>query len=448
MSSPIKPTTWKDGHPGVPRKWTQIGAGGNAIVWFDGEYAVKRLNPSAGTESKARFQREAEILKSLQGIGDLSVVRLIEVREREQKTEIVMERLDGNLESVIQIFSGLVEKTAAALIPIGETLEKLYCLENRIFHRDIKPANILFRASEDHLFLSDFGCAFLAEDERLTPDRRAVGAWAYRAPEYSVGALQEVDEKGDVFSMGKVLWAMIYGQRGMVFPGPVWFDPAYDLAKIYLGNPKMHHAMLLISKAAMIDPRKRPTMGQFVEGLRGLAQSSEADSSKPDLVEILRAESKIDVDHQQQRALTATFVRAIHSDLHAAIDRLHLENPDVEIWKSWYDEATRTPQTAASLVEQVADSMSDAPVVNARSKGYALTTRFYPVKVSDPASFKATVTNENFVQGFSELTLVNGSIRIVVEVFKAGNQSQVSSYSADTILEFLKQATISVLVGR
>ena len=249
---------WNPKHEGIPLSWKHQGDGGNAYVWTDGEYAIKRLKPNASKEPVARFAREAQLVAALAGEPELAIVPIIDVRRRAGEIEIVMEVFAGNLAAVIGEFAGQPEKAAVALLPIVETLVRLAAKVPPIHHRDIKPENLLYRRRDGEitLALSDFGCAYLAEDERLTPSHRAVGAWAYRSPEYSIGRVVTVDEKGDVFSVGKVLWAMVNGQRHVVFPGPVWFLDEFDLTRRFPTVSKIHHTMVLIAQACDIRQRK------------------------------------------------------------------------------------------------------------------------------------------------------------------------------------------------
>ena len=238
----------------------QIGEGGNSIVLSDGHRAYKRLKPSVGREAVARFRREAGLLMELRDEAELRIVPAHEIRDGDGQFEIVMDLFSGSLEQVLDQFTGQPQKAAQALDPIVQTLAALGGRQRAVHHRDIKPTNFLYRSSESDLWLADFGCAFIVGDERLTPDRRAMGAWAYRPPEYSNGRVEEVNEKGDVFSLGKVLWAMIYGEKGFIFPGAIWFTSEFDLGHAFPNAVGVHHAMLVISQACSIDPARRPTL--------------------------------------------------------------------------------------------------------------------------------------------------------------------------------------------
>ena len=282
----------------------RIGEGGNSIVLSDGHRAYKRLKPNVGREAAARFRREAALLMRLRDRAELRVVPAHDIREVDGQLEIEMDQFSGSLEQVLDRFKGQPRKAAQGLEPIARTLAMLAGEPQAIHHRDIKPNNLLFRNSETDLWLADFGCAFIAGDERLTPDRRAMGAWAYRPPEYSHGRIEAVDEKGDVFSLGKVLWAMIYGEKGIVFPGAIWFTPDVDLGRSFPGTPGIHHAMLVISQACAIDPARRPTLGQLTESLRQLAHAEPA-ADEENRVEMRRAEALVEAEHAQQSASTA-----------------------------------------------------------------------------------------------------------------------------------------------
>src|SRR5699024_10315293 len=119
-------------------------------------------------EPVARFTREAQLLADLAKTPELAIVPIVAVRRRMGEVEIVMELLAGNLAEVIGEFEGKPEKAAKVLIPIVDTLAKLSARPQPIHHRDIKPENLLYRRVDGNieLALGDFGCAYLAEDER------------------------------------------------------------------------------------------------------------------------------------------------------------------------------------------------------------------------------------------------------------------------------------------
>lgn len=441
-------TSWKPKHPGIPNDWRQIGEGGNAYVWTDGTHAIKRLKQNASSEAVRRFEREAKILAELDANSGHHIVPIVEVRNRANETEIVMSRMDGNLDNIVKNFTGDPAKAALALAPVAEALASLAGRDPAIHHRDIKPTNILFKDSEEKLYIGDFGCAYIADDERITPQRRAIGAWAYRPPEYSVGRAIEIDEKGDVFGLGKVFWSMINGESGVVFPGPVWFRPEYDLGVMFPDNPKSQHAMLVISKAVSVEPRERPTLHEFAMMLRDLAGTETPTGDRHDIQQILRAEADIEIAFQQRRAATSTFVRAVNSDFHGAIEALHTDNPSVQIWTQWNNDLKHFEQFVGDIASQVADQESDAPALVSRFRQRILHGRFFPPKAEGSCYFILALESEADSQNRSSLTIWNRPTGVSYDLHYTLGQSESGKYSASLIRSFLQTATSQSMRGR
>lgn len=437
---------WNPKHEGIPPSWAHKGAGGNAQVWTDGTHAIKRLRPNASQEPVARFAREAQLLAELAKEPELAIVPIVDVRKRAGEIEIVMEEFEDNLTRIIDKFSGRPEKAAEALIPIVETLAKLATRPQPIHHRDIKPENLLYRLQDDgeiELALSDFGCAYLAEDERLTPTHRAIGAWAYRPPEYSIGRVVNVDERGDVFSLGKVFWAMVNGQRHVVFPGPVWFLEEFDLARKFPTTPKIHHAMVLIAQACDIRPHQRPTLAQFSMTLRHLILPiTENSLSNDDELNsaMLRNEAKREIEYQQRRAFAAQFVCAIHAEFLQAIGELHNGLPQSAIFREWFQETQKRGQSQQALVNQVAEHESDAHVSNVFFQKVLLNTRFFPANGATPIRFVARIEDLTGKVAPSELTILGNSGDTRSDFRYSDGYTSSEPHRADLLIEFLKKA--------
>ncbi|WP_348249264.1 protein kinase [Leptolyngbya sp. GB1-A1] len=425
--------------------WKHKGDGGNAHVWTDGTYAIKRLRPNASREPVARFAREAQILRELAGEPELAIVPIVEVRKRAGEIEIVMELLDGNLATVIGEFAGQPKKVADALLPIVETLARLASRPQPVHHRDIKPENLLYRLRNGkiQLALSDFGCAYLAEDERLTPTHRAIGAWAYRPPEYSIGRIETVDEKGDVFSLGKVFWAMVNGQRHVVFPGPVWFLDEFDLTRKFPAIPRIHHTMVLIAQTSHIRPEVRPTLAQLATNFRKLTLTETGEFSLNDNelnAAMLRKEAQRDIEYQQRQAFAAQFVCAIHADFLQAIDGLHNALPQSALFREWLNETQIRGQSQQALINQVAEHESDAPVSNVFFQKTLLNTRFFPANANTPIRFVARVEDQTARVASSELTVLGNSDETRADFRYSDGQNSSEPYRSDLIFEFLMKA--------
>ncbi|MEN5149712.1 protein kinase domain-containing protein [Pseudomonas orientalis] len=440
---------WKPNHDSIPLTWKHKGDGGNAHVWTDGTYAIKRLKPNASKEPVARFAREAQLLAGMAGNPKLAVVPIVDVRKRAGQIEIVMELLEGNLAEVIDEYQAQPEKAAKALLPIVETLAQLANRPQPVHHRDIKPENLLYkrRNSEISLALSDFGCAYLAEDERLTPTHRAIGAWAYRPPEYSIGRVANVDEKGDVFSLGKVFWAMVNGQRHVVFPGPVWFQEEFDLALLFPTIPKIHHAMVLIAQTCNIRSAERPTLAQFATNLRQLITptTGEAFLSNDELTAaMLRKEARREIEYQQRRAFAAQFVCAIHADFLRGIEELHNGLPTSALFREWFDATQRSGQSQEALVNQVAEHESDAPVSNVFFQKTVLNTRFFPANGINAVRFVARIEDQTGRVPPSELIIYGGADGTTADFYLSDGTRASELYDSALMVTFLMNAAVQL----
>ncbi len=197
-----------------------IGAGGMGEVYrakdtkLKREVALKVLPDSFASdpERMARFQREAEVLASL---NHPNIAAIYGVEER----ALVMELVPGS-----PLKGPLTVETALNYAKqIAEALEAAH--DKGIVHRDLKPANIMITPSGVVKVL-DFGLAAVplaspdgASDPRNSPTLTIaatqagmiMGTAAYMSPEQAAG--KPVDKRADIWSYGVVLWEMLSGER-------------------------------------------------------------------------------------------------------------------------------------------------------------------------------------------------------------------------------------------
>jgi eukaryotic-like serine/threonine-protein kinase len=215
-------------HLGVYEVTAPVGEGGMGQVYratdtrLKRQVAIKVLPPSfaADADRLARFQREAEMLASLNHPNIASIYGL---EESVGVTALVMELVEG--EDLSQrIARGPIPLDEALPIAkqISEALEAAH--EQGIIHRDLKPANIKVR-HDGAVKVLDFGLAKALEPAAgsspsmamsptiTTPAMTQVGVLlgtaAYMSPEQAKG--RPADKRSDVWAFGCVLYEMLTG---------------------------------------------------------------------------------------------------------------------------------------------------------------------------------------------------------------------------------------------
>ncbi len=192
-----------------------VGRGGMAEVYLaedqrlDRKVAVKVLPAALAQQEnfRARFEREARAAAKLQHPHILPVY---DYGQQDTFTYLVMPYIaDGSLAQAIIKAGGPLplEKIVQWTEEMGSALQ--YAHNQGIIHRDVKPGNMLLGPGE-HLLLSDFGIAKVMDSNTaLTHTGASVGSPEYMSPEQATG---EADYRGDIYSLGVVVYKMLTGQ--------------------------------------------------------------------------------------------------------------------------------------------------------------------------------------------------------------------------------------------
>ncbi|MCL2587118.1 MAG: protein kinase family protein [Firmicutes bacterium] len=296
-------------------------SGGNGIVQLLEDRAVKTLHSKA-REKKARFKKEIEALRVLGKDKIDGIVEILEVTN----DSITMKRYNGDLTEIYEEFKGNPKRVMEILLPIVKALRTLSNAKQPIFHRDIKPENILFEVVEGELrlVLSDFGCCFLSDDDRNTPDFRSVGAKAYRAPEYEYGRVESVNEKGDIFSIGKLMWNMINGVSAEVFPYVLWHPKEYNLSNRFPGDTDVMRVNLIIASCTNHEQADRPTYDELIAAMENILVEDilDKDTSKKMQAAEFKAKQKMaNIERaQKNKLLFHTFFNDLRDVIAEKID--------------------------------------------------------------------------------------------------------------------------------
>jgi serine/threonine-protein kinase len=221
---------------GAYRLLERLGSGGMGDVYRGRDDRLKRdvalkVLPNllaADPDRLARFQREAEILASL---NHPHIAAIYGVEECDGLRALVLELVDGAT-LADRIAGGPLSIHDALAIgrQVADALDVAH--EHGIVHRDLKPANIKV-TPKGQVKVLDFGLAKLARPSTVMPAAAAreerpanvdpgvtregtiLGTAAYMAPEQACG--QPIDRRTDVWAFGGVLYEMLTGRRA--FPG-------------------------------------------------------------------------------------------------------------------------------------------------------------------------------------------------------------------------------------
>ena len=207
-----------------------LGSGGMGEVYrahdtnLKRDVALKTLPPALANDADrlARFQREAEVLASL---NHPNIAQIYDLERSEGTTALALELIDGLT---------LEHRLAQGRIPVEEALRIAHQIadglaaahERGIVHRDLKPANIKLRP-DGTVKVLDFGIA-KALDSRgntgpgpaalttpaMTEAGIILGTAAYMSPEQARG--RAVDRRADIWAFGCVLYEMLTGRAAFL----------------------------------------------------------------------------------------------------------------------------------------------------------------------------------------------------------------------------------------
>ena len=207
-----------------------IGEGGMGQVYqatdtkLNRQVALKILPEAFASDPDrlARFQREAQVLASLNHPGIAAIYGL---EEADDTRALVLELVEGPT---------LADRIAQGPIPLDEALpiakqiaEALEAAhEAGVIHRDLKPANVKVK-DDGTVKVLDFGLAKAFQPDAsdasqsmsptisltaaATQMGMVIGTAAYMAPEQAKG--KPVDKRADVWAFGAVFYEMLSGKK-------------------------------------------------------------------------------------------------------------------------------------------------------------------------------------------------------------------------------------------
>ncbi len=255
----------------------ELGRGGMAVVYLaraqhpQREVALKVMNPDISTRlMRERFLREIDLASKL---THPHVVPVFTAGESGDLLYYAMPYISG--ESLRARLAR--EKT----LPLSDALQIArevasalsYAHGEGIVHRDIKPENILL--ADGHAMVVDFGVAkAFGEGASLTRTGVPIGTPAYMSPEQWTGP--EVDGRTDLYSLGCVLFEMVFGRVPQASPSQKAEEASELLRKSGRGIEATRVAPIVARALAASPDERFATADEFLEELGGRTSNTAA----------------------------------------------------------------------------------------------------------------------------------------------------------------------------
>ena len=197
-----------------------------------GEVLIVRHRDSGTRYIFRLFYGNSKVYKKLVNISCPNLPRIMEVGEKEGRTALLEEYIQGDTLSEI-LEGGLLSVHQAKQIA-GQLCQALWVLHSMgIVHRDVKPDNVIIRGNE--AVLIDFDASRVYKNE-IQEDTQILGTTGFAAPEQY--GLSQSDGRADIYALGVLLNIMLTGEH-----------PSRKLAGGRMGR--------IVQRCTMVNPDKR-----------------------------------------------------------------------------------------------------------------------------------------------------------------------------------------------
>lgn len=379
--------------------------GGNGdIIYTDAGTARKYLRNTSSPDKVLRFKRELEVLQEICKNPIPNIVEVVDVHWGESKDDpsyVEMKKYDGSLYQILKITKGNVKKSLELILPIIKALHTLSEGNPPLYHRDIKPDNILFLIDNDAyaLYLTDFGTCYLNDgSERLTPDTMAVGPRMYIAPEYETGRVEDVTEKGDIFSIGKVIWCMINGEEDSFMPSNFWFVDEYDLTKRYPDDADMLIANSIIASCLSINPDERCSYSELISQIESYINTGIMTADKEAQYKVKLYQEKRKIELKEILEKNCLLVNRFSQCYVAALKKLNDNYTGFELLQTLYEGYLQKANNHTDFSSIVKNYTTSSLIYHQSYDGIVLSIRFEPPENSDRYG-KVTITYKIYAIG-------------------------------------------------
>lgn len=174
-------------------------------------------------EPLKRFRREVRLLGTFK--GNSKVVQIHDKNLKHDPPYFVMRFYpDGDLVAHVDGIRRSLELQETKILQLIECVQQLHDRDE--FHRDIKPQNFL--VDGDDIVVSDFGLTTeIGSNTAFTRSSAYWGTHGYIPPEFLTGGFKHADAPGDIFMIGKTIYAVLTGRDpqylvGDDIPSPIF----------------------------------------------------------------------------------------------------------------------------------------------------------------------------------------------------------------------------------
>ncbi|MEX5632751.1 protein kinase domain-containing protein [Parafrankia sp. FMc2] len=256
------------------RLQTQLGAGGNGVVWravdeLGRPVAVKELRPELHARGNAarRFRQEFGLLAEL---THAHLVPALDIVAEDECTALVMPLCGHDLRTFVTNIPMATSWYIAVLRQLASALAYLH--QQRVVHRDVKPENLLLERDDPPMLrLADLGIAKILDLTGMTTSGRQPGTVPYMAPEQLEGHIPATPAV-DVYAFGVVMYEMLAGRlpfRGVLDDGVQSHVNTEPERPLHVSD----EAWALLTRCLNKESAGRPAAGDLRELLWALPES-------------------------------------------------------------------------------------------------------------------------------------------------------------------------------
>lgn len=197
-----------------------------------GEVSLIRHRDSGARFIFRHFSGNSEVYQKLLNISCPHLPQIMDVGEKEGKTALLEEYVQGD--TLGEVLEGGFLSTSEAKQITRQLCQALWVLHSMdVVHRDVKPDNVIIRGKE--AVLIDFDASRIYKNA-LQEDTQILGTTGFAAPEQY--GLSQSDGRADIYALGVLLNIMLTGEH-----------PSRKLASGRMGR--------IVQRCTMMSPSKR-----------------------------------------------------------------------------------------------------------------------------------------------------------------------------------------------